>query len=66
MEEEVKYMIVKETVRWRFCSKCQGKGKTQHGKFFSVCSRCGGSCKEKITHRTEVSLQEAIAKLYSR
>lgn len=56
--------MIKETHSYRFCSHCGGSGykvRTFRGeKMKNVCSVCRGSGKEKITHRTEVSLEEAL------
>ena len=65
---EVRFLIVKETVGVRFCSRCHGTGKVEERvvgrKIMENCPICRGTGKEKITHRTEISLQEAIEILY--
>ena len=61
------YKVTAETYAWRECSTCKGAGhksRTFQGHTFKeVCVMCGGSRREKITHRTEVTLQEALEKL---
>lgn len=60
------YLIVKETVTWRQCPDCTGgyNIRTFQGERMKVvCHACNGSMKKKITHRTEVSLEEALREL---
>jgi len=67
---EVKFLVIKETVSTRFCSRCSGTGRIPEkilgAKIMGTCSLCRGSGKEKITHRTEITLQEAINLLYQK
>lgn len=64
---ETRYIITKETYGFVECSSCKGVGhkvsQFQGNKFKNTCSRCGGSKLEKITHKTEVTLQEALVEM---
>lgn len=61
------YKVTAETYGYRECSACGGAGnktrKFQGHTFKEVCLTCGGSRREKVTHRTEVTLQEALEKM---
>jgi DnaJ-class molecular chaperone len=64
---ETRYIITKETYGFVECSSCKGVGhkvsQFQGNKFKSTCTRCGGNKLEKITHKTEVSLQDALKEI---
>jgi len=64
---QARYIITKETHGFVECSGCKGVGykvtQFQGNKFKSTCTRCGGSKLEKITHKTEVTLEEALKEI---
>ncbi len=62
----VRLLVTKETVVYRQCPDCKGGYTTRQfaGEFMKiVCMSCKGSMRKKITHRTEVSLQEALREM---
>jgi DnaJ-class molecular chaperone len=63
----VTYKVIAERHEWRQCSSCHGTGKKarkfQGKEFIDPCARCSSTGREKITHRTEVPLEEALKEL---
>lgn len=61
---DVKLLIVKETTTLAWCTQCQGLGAKKRvfqGRTFSdPCRVCGGTGKQRIIHRTEITLEEAL------
>lgn len=67
MSDETTYKVIKETATFRFCEQCKGAGKKTHTlrgeKFTNTCAFCKGTGKQKVIHRTEVTLKEALEEL---
>lgn len=61
------YLVTKETTATRQCPDCGGTGHIRRqfagAQMKVVCTGCKGSGVKKITHRTEVSLEEALMEL---
>jgi Zn finger protein HypA/HybF involved in hydrogenase expression len=60
---ETTYLVTKETVVYRQCPDCTGGYNIRQfagERMKVICTACKGSMKKKITHRTEVSLEEAL------
>lgn len=61
--DNARFVVVKETTAFVQCPDCTGGYNVkqfQGVKMKTPCSSCKGSMRKKITHRTEVPLQEAI------
>ena len=67
VKHETKYLVAKETYVYTCCKNCSGSGKTTHRfqqkLFTNNCFACGGTGLEKITHRTEITLQQALSEI---
>lgn len=64
---EIKFLVKKETYTFILCSTCQGTNTTtrrfQGHVFTDPCRTCKGTGREKLIHGTEVSLIEALKEL---
>ena len=60
------YLVTKETVAYRQCPDCSGGyniRRFQGESMKVICNGCNGSGRKKITHRTEVPLEDALREL---
>ena len=66
-ENNIKFLVKKETYKFIICSSCQGTNTTtrkfQGHVFTDTCRTCKGTGREKLTYGTEVSLLEALKEL---